>query len=290
MRYNTYMSVKTLANFLGAVLVLLLAFDGLFGSALAAPSTQYSSGIIVNVVRRDDILSGTLTPGNNASTVTQRDDIVPDDQSPTHKKGAANYLNSRGDNMIDKTSPIPEEVTALLNSSLHRRDRPDPNHDDPPDCDIVWEKDTRALVDCKYFWWKSDGYNMLDYWIRIQPTGQAVNSGWCQGIYDNIEGECGLDRHSVYGYQCDDSWNDDEKNVYGGLTYNVHELWWPAGEDNRACTQTAIIRASCNYNRFIWINGGCYKAGVEKRDDIVPQPGAGNKRGDVLPPDGGFGT
>jgi hypothetical protein len=102
--------------------------------------------------------------------------------------------------------------------------------------------------------------------IRISGTGQR-QQGWCDGIMDNIHGECGLgnddadykhcllDNEDTVAWAYDDATGEETKAY--GIDLNLHIKKWSAGEDEVACITTAIRKGTCTE---VWLSDyKCYK-------------------------------
>lgn len=92
--------------------------------------------------------------------------------------------------------------------------------------------------------------------VKVSGTGQR-QAGWCQGIIDNVVGECGHTRQELsyknewcglgntetlaYGFNVE---TGEEIEMYG-IDLNFHMDKWDAGEDNRGCVARAIRNATC---------------------------------------------
>lgn len=102
--------------------------------------------------------------------------------------------------------------------------------------------------------------NSLDYHIYIAPTGQLNpnNNGWCQGIWDNIKGDCGglgADSFSCFGWQQKTLHNPVtlKINSFQGLNMQFQWKWskkhWTQGTgpdaDLKQCITSAIQKATC---------------------------------------------
>ncbi|EOD52377.1 hypothetical protein GTA08_BOTSDO11510 [Neofusicoccum parvum] len=129
----------------------------------------------------------------------------------------------------------------------------------PEDCQ--WAQYFVGNIDCYYKW--SNGQNFLNYVIQITPTGQD-SDGWCEGIRDNIQGECGR-RVEISGCNKDWEWKEIRNPETGeiarahGIDMNFHWDWpWETSDDETQCVTTAIKKATCGAST-IWNNGQCYK-------------------------------
>ncbi|KAI1840282.1 hypothetical protein JX266_013501 [Neoarthrinium moseri] len=138
-----------------------------------------------------------------------------------------------------------------------------PGSSTPLDCQVAQKLDLKPKADCQYTWEHWFDENILWYVVRIEASGQDT-AGWFQGIYDNIQGECG------YAPGCDPSnppwcgnnmmWSSRELNdtkLYGlEAAYKIDD--WIPGDDQTTCITTAIRKASCGVD-LDFVNGKCYK-------------------------------
>ncbi|KAK9775952.1 hypothetical protein SCAR479_07477 [Seiridium cardinale] len=134
---------------------------------------------------------------------------------------------------------------------------------DPLDCEVAKRLDLKPKVDCQYTWEHWFGDNHLYYVIRIDASGQN-SIGWFQGIYDNIQGECGAAPHCDKGSDrhCFDNMLWKPRDINGSTIYGLEAAYkindWVVGDDQTTCITTAIQKASCGIE-LDFVNGKCYK-------------------------------
>ncbi|KAK6065331.1 hypothetical protein SCUP234_12619 [Seiridium cupressi] len=134
---------------------------------------------------------------------------------------------------------------------------------DPLDCEVAKRLELKPKVDCQYTWEHWFGDNHLYYVIRIDASGQN-SIGWFQGIYDNIQGECGAAPHcdKGSGRHCFDNMLWRPRDINGSTIYGLEAAYkiidWVVGHDQTTCITTAIQEASCGIE-LDFVNGKCYK-------------------------------
>jgi hypothetical protein len=114
----------------------------------------------------------------------------------------------------------------------------------------------------------------------LMPNGMQDDvQRWCQGIFDNIRGECSpgaVDPRFPSTNADNWGWKGCEEHITRelhdpftgeirhskGVKFEVHWDWpWIEGEDQRDCFKSAIEKASCGGQRasMTFKNEGCYK-------------------------------
>ncbi|KAI9828368.1 MAG: hypothetical protein M1832_002796 [Thelocarpon impressellum] len=124
------------------------------------------------------------------------------------------------------------------------------------DCDWAGKYQPYTEIDCYHAW--KPGMSELQYVVQLTGTGQD-GPGWCQGILDNIKGECSHPKlkapwkgpgcttdsvkTKVFAVDGDKGWKTVD--IYGiELRF---EIGWPWNEKdaNHECVAKAVRKATC---------------------------------------------